>query len=134
MGQHLQLYASKVVSLESARVWCRLKFDYYANPDKVESGIRSEVESEIGRLFRDKNDHLEHWSNFAGPACYPFLDCEAHICDEALIERAEKAAVEFGKQPYILQRYPDHDWANDSIIQFLKNHLGYVVWGYNDGV
>jgi hypothetical protein len=131
MGSHLQLYASKRISLEEAKDWCHVKC-----VEIIEDYVRPQaVEDEMRRLDYDEVDHLEHWAAGGAVTCFSFLVCEAHLCDQALVERAMKASDDYLE---MLRAYPDSryakvNWRDDEAVLFLKSHLGYVVWGYNDG-
>lgn len=134
MGQHLQLYASKNVSVQQAKTFCYWKvFDIISSPSEEEQSTILAVESV---MRGPASDHLDHWASGGGVSAFPFL-CDAHECTDALIEEAVKAGrayseMQNNKNPG--STYAKHDWANDDAIQFLREHIGYVVWGYNDGI
>lgn len=139
MGSHLQLYASKNVTLADARLWCELKtVDIIRAPTEIEEPRAARIQAEMNVLERTHSPHhLEHWASGGGIAAFPFLVCEAHICTDDLVDKAVRAGHEYQlsqKRHRPDSDYAKHDWGNDAAVHFLRNHIGYVVWGYNDGV
>lgn len=119
--------------MPDALAWCAYKADaiYGTTSDaslRVET-MMSDIEKKM------PENHMEHGPSWSGCACWPFLDCGAHVVDDALIERAVNAAREYKASQ--IKRDPNdhqakHDWENDSVMQFLRSHKGFTVWGYSD--
>jgi hypothetical protein len=138
MGSHLQLYASQNVILYEVKLWCELKtVDIVRAPSPAEQPAFDRVSAEMRVLEHTHSpDHLEHWASGGGIAAFPFLVCEAHLCTEKLIEKAYRAGREYQemqKRHNPNSDYANHDWASDSAVKFLEDHIDYIVWGYNDG-
>jgi len=137
MGSHLQLYASKNVTLADARLWCELKtVDIIRSPSAAEEPRAGRIQAEMTVLERTHSpDHVECWCGAL--QAFTFLNCEAHICTDDLVEKAVRHGDEY--QDSQIRHNPNsdyakHDWGNDIAVRFLRDHIGYVVWGYNDGV
>lgn len=131
MGQHIQLYASKNVSLESARVWMNMKAEELSRvATDTEKPIVASVESEMARI-RNSGDHLNHWASWGGSACFPFIAYEVHLIDARLVKRAEEAGLKYRTNHIEANpgsSYARHDWENDDIVEFLRSHIGFVLW------
>ena len=131
MGQHIQLFASKSITLESAKVWSDLKAEEllrYAND--AEKTIVAVVETEMAKI-KNSIDHLDHWASWGGSACFPFIAYETHLIDNALVKRAEMAGSDFRSKQVAANPeswYAQHDWVNDAMVKFLRSHIGYVIW------
>lgn len=141
MGQHLQLYASKSISVSQARTWCRARLIDQLEPPPFPFRILDEIQAvsdEISNIDRSlRADRLEHWSNGHGVSCFRMFDHDAHLCDESLIEAAIASGMaynEFLQRNWANTAAAKIDWSNDDLIAFLRSHIGYVVWGYNDGI
>lgn len=139
MGQHLQLYASKNIDLPSAKAWCHDRLmSHEASMDDEAPPAILRVDDEMRRIDRhSKADHLEHWSSDHGVSCFKMFDHEAYLCDDNMVATAIAAGAAYNG--FAKRLWPDRavskiDWSNDDVIDFLRSHLGYVVWGYNDGI
>lgn len=136
MGQHLQICASKNISIEDAGVWweCRA-WEILRSPSREQQLCVDRVQAEMDRIERTE-DHIEHWASGGGVACFGLLLDRARLCDLALISEAVEAGreyQEFQKKHNPGSAYAKHDWANDSAVEFLRSHIGYTIWAYNDG-
>lgn len=131
MGQHIQLYASKRVSLKSARVWVNVKAEELSRvATDDEKPIAASVEAEMEHI-KGTEDHLNHWASWGGSGCFPFIAYGVHLIDDDLVKRAEEAgksyrAFQVASNPD--SSYAKHDWANDDIVKFLRSHIGFVLW------
>ena len=138
MGQHLHLYASHHVPIDDVYIWCRLElFGQEPNLDHELVAVRN-VNSAMQSIRQHlPGDHLEHWASGGGVACFSFLDGGVYRCNHDLIETAITAARSYRSKQQLRDpdsHYARHDWTNDSAIHFLKSHIGYTVWGFNDGI
>lgn len=137
MGQHLQLYASKNITVEQAALWCHWRVQgIIAYPTKEEQAVCDIVDDEMKNVVWRHGDHLEHWASGGGVAAFPFLT-DAHFCNGDLIRRAIEAGQVYSKMQQECNpdsAYARHDWARDDAVKFLWDKLDYVIWGYNDGI
>jgi len=138
MGQHLILYASKTLTTDEVKKWCHARaFELIEVPSAEDRPLVDRVQAEMDRLTHT-DDRLWHWSNWCGVRIWDFLVWESHVCDAALVNRAVKAAaVAMETNPRLTGMsgtYPGMDFTKDEAIEFLRAHIGYVVWGDNDGI
>ncbi len=136
MGQHLHLYASRNVTVAEVSKWCHARaHELIEVPSEADQPIVSKVQQEMDRLQRNTPDHLEHWSNWCGPVIWDFLVWQPYTCDDALVGRAVRvASVAMIVHEGVKKMYPGMDLTADDVIVFLRAHLGYTVWGDNDGI
>lgn len=116
MGQHLQLYASNGITMEQARKWCRYRAtDILYPPRKEDEADIEVVEGFMCSAFRN-GFKIEHGSKDA-VSDLSFLVWDAHVIDEALIKRVSESSGN-----------------NQHVIDWMRSHYGWVMWGDNDGV
>ena len=135
MGQHLHIYASKTLTIYEVNKWGHARaYEYSEVPSAADQPTVNKVQKEMDQL-RNTDDHFEHWSNWCGPMIWDFLVWDAHLCDTALIDRAITAASDAMRSHAGIQKqYPDRDFTVDEAMDFLRAHMGCVVWGDNDGI
>lgn len=135
VGQHLRLYASKTLTTDEVEKWCHARtYEFSEVPREADQLTVDKVRREMDRLQRT-DGHLEHWSNWCGPMIWDFLVWNAYTCNEALVNRAVMAAATMMQTHTGLRKqYPTKDFTTDTPIEFLRAHMGCVVWGENDGL
>lgn len=135
MSQHLVLYASKTLTADEVAKWCHARaLELIEISSREDQPIVDRVQAEMVRL-RYKEDRIEHWSNWCGVMIWDFLVWEPYYCDEALVGRAVKAAADaMQTHAGLRSSYPGRDFTKDEAVEFLRAHIGYIVWGDNDGI
>jgi hypothetical protein len=120
MGQHLQLYTSKTVTLEEAQIWAKWRaIDILKEPPPGSDEERAYEKVRALMNVADKNN-FEHGSKGAVQA-FDFLVMAAREIDAELIRNVCDATRMT-------------NLSSDHMIDWLCQHYGQVVWGDNDGV
>lgn len=135
MGQHLHLYAIEPIEKSAVQAWCNCRADeLHRMPDPgFEADSHRRIQQLMWNYERMYSDHHIECGSTWCANIWRRLVWQPVIVTDSVIQQARHDLEYF----MLWNHHLPGDgvmWRDHVIFSYLEDHIGWVVWGDNDGI